>query len=216
MAENYAWGSRIRQLRLSKNLTEEEVAEKAGMKRSHLNAIERGLIQDPKSDVIQKLSKGLGIPTDQLWMTALGINLPNSVPVFEKFPYKAGNEPMTSINLPSITSKNAKGFAVQGDHLSPTLHDGDIVVVDDTATLNAGDLVVCLKDEKMQLAKLKKIADELWLEGKGFKIRYQDSQYVFKVISLNIIKQFHDITLIGVAGLIGIAGLLAGVVQSIT
>jgi hypothetical protein len=50
--------------------------------------------------------------------------------------------------------------------------------------MDAGDLVVCMIDGKMQLAKLRKVADGLWLEGKKFKVEYRKTQYFYKVIGL--------------------------------
>ena len=122
---------------------------------------------------------------------------------------------MNSVALPNMPSKNARGFEVHGSYLEPKFHDGDYVFADDTVPLNGGDAVVFLLDGKMQFAKLRKVEDELWLEGKTFKSKFKDSQYVYKIIG-HYTHYVHTASIAIVAGLVGICGLLAGLVQLVT
>jgi hypothetical protein len=66
-------------------------------------------------------------------------------------------------------------------------------------------------DGKLQSAKLRKVANELWVEGKTFKIKYRDSQYVYKIIG-QYVNWLRNASIAIVAGLFGMLGLLAGVV----
>jgi len=213
MSQEHNWGYHIRLLREQKKLSRAELAKAVGISYKGLEKIENGRQKNLSPEQVAGLSKALGLTRVQILDILYGLEaLPNQVPLFQKFPYEIGDEPMTFINLPAVTSKNARGFVVPGSYLEPQFHDGDYLFVDDSLPLDAGDAVACLVDGKMQYAKLRKVANELWLEGKGFKIKYQDSQYVYKIIG-QYINWLHNASMAIVAGLVGMLGLLAGVVQ---
>ena len=56
----------IRQLRERKNLTQEELAKKAGITRSHLSLLEAGHRRNPSLDVLKRLARALGVPVTEL------------------------------------------------------------------------------------------------------------------------------------------------------
>ena len=58
--------SKIRKLRKEKSWTVEELAEKAGLSKSSLNYIERG-ISDPKLSSLFNISKALGLSLPDLF-----------------------------------------------------------------------------------------------------------------------------------------------------
>ena len=58
--------SKIRKLRKEKSWTVEELAEKAGLSKSSLNYIERG-ISDPKLSSLFNISKALGVSIQDLF-----------------------------------------------------------------------------------------------------------------------------------------------------
>ncbi len=178
------WGERIRRIRLNKHLTQQQIADRGGggLTQKHVEAIENGRQKGTDAILIKALSKGLDIPYDELVRTIYGIEeLSNSVFIFDKFPSQIGDEPVTIISLPQRSSKNARGYLVKGSYLEPRLHDGDYIIIDPSMPIAAGDEVLCLVDSRMQIAFLRKVVDELWLEGISFKIRYQDSPAVYKI-----------------------------------
>jgi len=59
-------GRRIRTLRKSKNLTQEQLGEESGINYKHLGAIERGE-ENPSLSALQKIAKGLGIEILELF-----------------------------------------------------------------------------------------------------------------------------------------------------
>jgi len=61
------FGSRIRELRLAKGLTQEELAFKAGMHRTYLGGIERGE-RNPALKNIASLAKALNFTLSELFM----------------------------------------------------------------------------------------------------------------------------------------------------
>ncbi|MBI4691210.1 MAG: helix-turn-helix transcriptional regulator [Nitrospirae bacterium] len=65
---NKSFGRKIRDIRLMKNLTQEKVAETAGINPKYLGEIERGL-KGPTALVVYKLSKALEVPICEVLST---------------------------------------------------------------------------------------------------------------------------------------------------
>ena len=59
-------GKRIQELRLKRGMSLSELAERAGVAKSYLSAIERMIQINPSIQVLEKLSSVLGIPVQQL------------------------------------------------------------------------------------------------------------------------------------------------------
>ena len=59
-------GRRIRGLRKSTNLTQEQLGERSRISYKHLGAIERGE-ENPSLSVLQKIAKGLGVEISELF-----------------------------------------------------------------------------------------------------------------------------------------------------
>jgi transcriptional regulator with XRE-family HTH domain len=59
---------RLRQLRKQRGVTQDELAERAGINRSYLSAIENGH-SSPTIDVVEQLAKGLGVNVWELLST---------------------------------------------------------------------------------------------------------------------------------------------------
>jgi transcriptional regulator with XRE-family HTH domain len=60
------FGSKIRSERTSKNLSQEELADKAGLDRTYISGIERGL-RNPSLKNIHKIANALGVKTGKLF-----------------------------------------------------------------------------------------------------------------------------------------------------
>lgn len=61
-----AIGDRIRELRLARKLTQEQVARAADLGGSHLAKIEQGGIVDPSWSTVCAIAKALGVPVTEL------------------------------------------------------------------------------------------------------------------------------------------------------
>ncbi|EHQ9015666.1 helix-turn-helix transcriptional regulator [Enterococcus faecalis] len=59
-------GERIKRLRLEKNLTQEELASKFGLKRAAINKYEKGNVENMKRSVIEDMSKFFGVSPSYL------------------------------------------------------------------------------------------------------------------------------------------------------
>lgn len=66
-------GARIKELRLSKNLSQQELADILGMKRENVSNYERGVITKIPSDVLETLSNYFEVSADYL----LGRDIPD-------------------------------------------------------------------------------------------------------------------------------------------
>lgn len=58
-------GQRIQKYRMKQNLTQDQVAETAGISQKHLSRIEQGY-HNPRFDMIIQIAEALNIPTDAL------------------------------------------------------------------------------------------------------------------------------------------------------
>ncbi len=65
-AHRRAFGDQVRRLRSEHGLTQEDLAERAGVHRSYLAAVETGM-RNPTLDVIVKIARGLGVPAARLF-----------------------------------------------------------------------------------------------------------------------------------------------------
>lgn len=65
MTDNHAVGKRIRDARVAKGLTQEQLAELAGVSPSYISVVERG-IKSPQLDTFVPLCNALGVSADTL------------------------------------------------------------------------------------------------------------------------------------------------------
>lgn len=61
-----ALGDRLRAARLQANLTQEALAEKAGVSRDTVQRVERGAPEDPRLSAVWRLARALGLPPGDL------------------------------------------------------------------------------------------------------------------------------------------------------
>jgi transcriptional regulator with XRE-family HTH domain len=65
-AHRRAFGSRVRQLRREREMTQEKLAEAARMDRSYLGTVETGA-RNPTLDIIYRLAAALDVPAAELF-----------------------------------------------------------------------------------------------------------------------------------------------------
>lgn len=66
MAREVTFGERVRAARIAAGLTQEEAAEKAGMRYQALAKIERGATDNPTLRTIRAIAKALGVSVCEL------------------------------------------------------------------------------------------------------------------------------------------------------
>ena len=62
---NTSFGDRLRRLRSTAGLSQEELAERSGVSRNGISDLERGLSQTPRFETVRLLADGLGIDEDE-------------------------------------------------------------------------------------------------------------------------------------------------------
>lgn len=200
------WGYYIKRLREEAGLTQHQLAEKAGMKRSHISNIERGAYQSFRPDILKCLAYGLGRSTSELVdliysvsaekaqetpeqiLERLKIAQPIAVPVYEDFPFHAGaaTEPAEHVYQvrDKARGKNLEGYIARGRCLEPQIGDGDIIVVDRDVEPDINNIVACLYRGELWLGRLRRIAGELWIENNEHRFKIEESPIVAPVIEV--------------------------------
>jgi transcriptional regulator with XRE-family HTH domain len=56
----------LRRLREARNMTQEELAKRAKVTRSHLSLLEAGHRKNPSLEVLKRLARALGVPVGEL------------------------------------------------------------------------------------------------------------------------------------------------------
>ncbi len=186
----YKWGLRIRQLREARAMTQEELATASGVARSHITRMELGSYKNITTDMMGKLAKGLSMTIPELSQEVYGragetggvpARLPLGkgqvdvyrLPVHTDYPFHAGNPVDSSdyvyVELPLGAENHIEAYKVKGHCLAPVVIDGDRIVVDRDRAVDNGDIVACMIDGELHIAKLKKYDTELWLETNDSK-----------------------------------------------
>jgi len=148
-------GSRIRHIRKSLKMTQMRFAESLGIVQGFLSAIEKDK-KKPSDTLLIALQHLYNVNPE--WIHSghhentliaryhtppTGENL-ESIPLFKNPP--ANNEELQhstrtdrNISLPGV-SRNCYAFEYSGDYMSPTIRDGDIIVINPHKTLISGSI----------------------------------------------------------------------------
>jgi len=200
---------KIRELRVERGWAQLELANRSGLDRGYIANLEGSKsIQRPSADAFLKLARAFKIKPEELYQAAgyikeisttpppetfeelldrLKLAAPQSIPVYLDYPVHAGDgvRPTDYVyHHPRLAGRNIEGYLVYGKCLEPLVGNGDIIIVDREAGITNGDLVACLADGKLCLARLRKVADELWLETNETKFRFEDCQVAAPVIEI--------------------------------
>ncbi|TCP56057.1 transcriptional regulator with XRE-family HTH domain [Tumebacillus sp. BK434] len=65
-SSNYTLGAKLREMRLSKKWTLNELSQRSGLSISHISSLERGTRTKPSMEVVRKLANALQIPVHYL------------------------------------------------------------------------------------------------------------------------------------------------------
>lgn len=204
-------GSKIKELRLSRGWSQEMLAIRSGLSRSHISMMELRKYVHPRADVLLKLARAFDIPVDELYWAAgyetgtrterrvetpeeilerLRLAHPVSVPVYIEFPFHAGEptEPVQYVYRERAKSidKNIEGYVVHGNCLEPDIKDGDVIIVDRDGQIDNGNIVACLLHDfgHLYLARLREIAGERYLENNDGRIKLDECQVSAPVIEV--------------------------------
>lgn len=208
---NSGLGQKIFALRLARAWTQVELAKRSGIGRSYISLLETNNIVKPSADYLVKLARAFNIRPEELYHAAgyitsvrpifpwqkekpeeildrFRIAMPATVPIYEDFPFHAG-VPVEPVDYVPVAKERARGrtlegYLAHGNCLEPEISDGNIIIVDRDGQIDHGDIVACLVNNKLYLGRLRKIADELWLENNEGRIKLKEAQVAAPVIEV--------------------------------
>ena len=168
-------GARLRAIRESKGLTRYKLGRVSDVSETYIYRIERGEMKHPRSDTLQKLAQGLGIPVAQLIGEVAPVatwqlveqSLKAYIPVYNEVRVGEDMGPIDYMALTRVATPPAtlRAYRVASLYLEPEIRAGDTVFVDTGASPENGDLVVALRDSMAFLARYKVEGKMTWLEG---------------------------------------------------
>lgn len=209
MGENI--GEIIRGVRKSKDLSQRKLSDLSGVDRAYICQLEAGKAGSITLVTARKLAQGLGVsptiflgpgaeiqkidPVKQLrpqtpeeLLDRFRIAMPATVPVYDEFPLHASSpvEPVDHVAMVKhrARGKNLEGYIAHGNCLEPDIKDGNIIIVDRDGQIDSGDIVAALVNGELYLARLRKIADEVYLENNNGRIKLEECQVAAPVIEV--------------------------------
>jgi len=196
-------GELLKRLLAQKDMSQRKLAILSGVDRGYINAQIKGRGGSISLRIARQLASALNQPpeiflrskqsisyqeTSEDILERLRISLPHTVPIYEDFPVYAGEplEPMDYVHIARdwARGKRLEGYIVHGVCLEPDIKDGSIIIVDRDAQKGNGDVVAALVDGELYLARLRKIADEVYLENNEGRIKLEESQMAAPVIEV--------------------------------
>ena len=167
-------GKRLKELRESLHITQDELAQKSGLGRNYIAALETGDIAMPGADKMAKLAKGTGRSMTQLNAELLGIGTPEEILSLSEIPLlripiigsvPAGypdireehisgyllvpREELRGVSLEGLYALRVTGESLIGDDIQ----DGDYVVYNTkTKEVVSGKIYICRMENEV-LAK---------------------------------------------------------------
>ena len=169
---------KIRQLRLSKNLSQEALGEMVGVKKAAINKYETGRVVNIKRTTLQKLADALGVsPADLLDdkeesnVIPVSIGKTVSIPVYGRIPAGSPAEAMEYIEdyidvpLSMAKGKELLALKVVGDSMYPKYIEGDYVLIQKQPDCESGqDCAVRVNGSDVTLKKVIKERDGIMLQ----------------------------------------------------
>lgn len=144
-------GERIKQLRLSYNMTLEELGNKIGVGKSTVRKWETGIIENLRRDKIEKLANVFGVSPNYIIgaedeITTKLVKIPILGQVAAGKPIVAAEYIEGYEEIPEKLAKSGTFFAlrVHGNSMSPKIEDGDIVIVEQADSADNDNIVIAL------------------------------------------------------------------------
>ena len=185
-------GSYIKQLRLSKNMTQEELGNLIGVKKAAVQKWESGQVQNLKRDTIKKLAVFFDV-SPASFIDSDDDPEPSNIsdiytdlyriPLFESasagFGVTANSDIIDYIPLyiknPSEAAQTI-AIKVKGDSMYPKIEDGDIIIVRKQDSVDSGSIAVVLLDGDDGLVKRVKYGRD-WVDLESINPEYQTRHF---------------------------------------
>lgn len=168
---------RLRDLRLSRGLTLQQVADYVGLQKAAIYKYEHGLTVNPKRSLIEKLatlfqvspSYLLGIVDDDKSADMVkGVKIPVLGTVAAGIPITAITDVEDWEEIPEAMAKTGSYFAlrIKGQSMEPRICNGDVVIVKQQSDVDTGDVaIVLVNGDEATVKEIKKLDTGIMLVG---------------------------------------------------
>lgn len=169
---------RLRELRLSRGLTLQQVADYVGLQKAAIYKYEHGLTVNPKRSLIEKLavlfqvspSYLLGINDDEEKSDSVtkGVRIPVLGNVAAGIPITAITDVEDWEEIPEKLASSGTYFAlrIKGQSMEPRIKDGDVVIVKQQSDVDTGDVaIVLVNGDEATVKEVKKLDTGIMLIG---------------------------------------------------
>ena len=168
---------RLRDLRLSRGLTLQQVADYVGLQKAAIYKYEHGLTVNPKRSLIEKLatlfqvspSYLLGIVDDDKSADMVkGFKIPVLGTVAAGIPITAITDVEDWEEIPEAMAKTGSYFAlrIKGKSMEPRICNGDVVIVKQQSDVDTGDVaIVLVNGDEATVKEIKKLDTGIMLIG---------------------------------------------------
>lgn len=169
---------RLRDLRLSRRLTLQQVADYVGLQKAAIYKYEHGLTVNPKRSLIEKLavlfqvspSYLLGINDDEEKSDSVtkGVRIPVLGNVAAGIPITAVTDVDEWEEIPQSMANTGNYFAlrIKGQSMEPRICNGDVVIVKQQSDVDTGDVaIVLVNGDEATVKEVKKLDTGIMLIG---------------------------------------------------
>ena len=168
---------RLRDLRLSRGLTLQQVADYVGLQKAAIYKYEHGLTVNPKRSLIEKLatlfqvspSYLLGLVDDDKSADMVkGVKIPVLGTVAAGIPITAITDVEDWEEIPEAMAKTGSYFAlrIKGQSMEPRICNGDVVIVKQQSDVDTGDVaIVLVNGDEATVKEIKKLDTGIMLIG---------------------------------------------------
>ena len=188
-------GDRIKSLRISHNMTQEELGKKIGVQKSAIRKYEKGEVINIKRATIETLSKIFNVSPSYLMCIEDNNNRniikTNRIPVLGKIPAGIPIEMIEDvIDYEEISDEMLKGdreyfgLKVSGDSMTPKYLDGDVLIVQKTNDCESGqDCIVMVNGNDGTFKRVIKNKDGIILQplNPNYEIKFYSNDEIEKL-----------------------------------
>ena len=188
-------GDRIKSLRISHNMTQEELGKKIGVQKSAIRKYEKGEVINIKRATIETLSKIFNVSPSYLMCIEDNNNhniiKTNRIPVLGKIPAGIPIEMIEDvIDYEDISEEMLKGdreyfgLKVSGDSMTPKYLDGDVLIVQKADDCESGqDCIVMVNGNDGTFKRVIKNKDGIILQplNPNYEIKFYSNDDIEKL-----------------------------------
>ena len=168
--------TRLKQIMFFKRIRQADIVERAGFQKSNVSRYVTGKTK-PNGEALAKLAAALGVSPE--WLIGEGPDLTRDELSRMSLTYTQASarqvnvlgDVAAGVPIPAqedivgsiYTEKDVFALRIKGDSMSPRIMDGDVVLVDQNACPEDGDVVIALVGDEATCKILKKTHDRVTL-----------------------------------------------------